>query len=92
VQRRNEQVKESKRCQPEAGQRQPQRRLAHKLTGRVELRLEGRAIVMERQQAAFGTTGVDPRALTVRDALAALSRPCSGGIFAEHRESKSVEA
>ena len=50
----NQQVKESKRCQPEAGQRQLQGWLArHKLTGQVELRLEGRAIVLERQQAAI---------------------------------------
>ena len=54
VERRNQQVKESKRCQPEAGQRQLQGWLArHKLTGQVELRLEGRAIVLERQQAAI---------------------------------------
>jgi hypothetical protein len=54
VERRNERVKESKRCQPEAGQRQLQGWVArHKLTGQVELRVEGRAIVLERQQAAI---------------------------------------
>jgi transposase len=54
VARRNQQVQESKRCQPEAGQRQLQGWVArHKLTGQVELRVEGRAIVLERQWAAI---------------------------------------
>jgi len=55
VERRNQQVQESKRCQPEAGRRELQGWVArHKLIGRVELRVEGRAIVLERQQAAIG--------------------------------------
>lgn len=54
VKRRNEQVKQSKRCQPEAGQRQLQGWLArHKLSGQVELRVEGRAIVAQLKQAAI---------------------------------------
>lgn len=54
VERRNQKVKESKRCQPEAGQRRLQGWVArHKLSGQVELRLEGRAIVVERKQAAI---------------------------------------
>jgi transposase len=48
-------VKESTRCQPEAGRRQLQAWVArHKLTGQVELRVEDRAIVLERKQAAIG--------------------------------------
>jgi transposase len=54
VERRNEQVRASQRCQPEAGQRQLQGWVArHKLTGQVELRVEGRAIVLERRPAAI---------------------------------------
>jgi len=54
IQQRNEQVKASTRCQPEAGPR----RLApwvsrHKLTGLVEVRLEGRAIVLQRNESAI---------------------------------------
>jgi transposase len=54
VERRNQQVQASKRCQPEAGQGQLQGWVArHKLTGQVELRVEGRALVLERQPAAI---------------------------------------
>jgi hypothetical protein len=54
VEERNQWVKKSKRCQPEAGRRQLQAWVArHKLTGQVELRVEGRAIVLERQQGAM---------------------------------------
>lgn len=54
VEERNQWVKKSKRCQPEAGRRQLQAWVArHKLTGQVELRVEGRAIVLERKQAAM---------------------------------------
>jgi hypothetical protein len=53
VEQRNEQVQKSPRCQPEAGARQLQVWVArHKLTGQVELRVEGRAVVLERKQAA----------------------------------------
>ena len=54
VERRNEKVEASSRCQPAAGPRQLQLWMArHKLTGLVELRLEGRTMVLERQQAAI---------------------------------------
>jgi len=54
VQQRNEQVKRSPRRQPEAGPRNLQIWVArHKLTGLVELRLEGRTVVLERRQAAL---------------------------------------
>ena len=54
VERRNEKVQASSRCQPEAGPRQLQLWVArHKLTGLVELRLEGRTMVLERQEAAI---------------------------------------
>ena len=54
VERRNEQVKQSKRCQPEAGLRKLQGWVArHKLNGQVELRVESRSIVLERKQAAI---------------------------------------
>jgi transposase len=54
VERRNEQVEKSPRCQPEAGPRNLQVWVArHKLTGLVELRLEGRTMVLERNQAAI---------------------------------------
>jgi transposase len=138
VEQRNEQVKASPRCQPQAGPRNLQVWVArHKLTGQVELRLEGRIVVLQRNQAAidramelagcyverdfrqiktgllevppvfarkesrtrghvfgcmlalkigreverrlqaaFGTTDGDPHAITVEDAMAALSRLC----------------
>ncbi len=54
VQQRNEQVKASARCQAEAGPRRLQVWVArHKLTGLVELRLEGRTVVLERNEAAI---------------------------------------
>jgi transposase len=54
VEQRNEQVKASTRCQAEAGPRRLQVWVArHKLTGLVELRLEGRTMVLGRNQAAI---------------------------------------
>ena len=54
VEQRNEQVKASPRCQPEAGPRRLQVWVArHKLTGWIELRLEGKTLVLERNQAAI---------------------------------------
>jgi hypothetical protein len=55
VEQRNEQVKNSPRCQPEAGPRNLRVWVArHKLTGLVEPRLEGRTLVLERNPAAIG--------------------------------------
>jgi transposase len=57
VEQRNEQVQKSPRCQPEAGPRNLQVWVArHKLTGLVELHLEGRTMVLERNQAAIDRT------------------------------------
>jgi transposase len=54
VEQRNEQVQKSPRCKPEAGPRNLQFWVArHKLTGQVDLRLEGRTMVLERNQAAI---------------------------------------
>jgi hypothetical protein len=54
VEQRNEQVSKSPRCQPEAGPRNLQFWVArHKLTGLVELRLEGRTMVLERNPVAI---------------------------------------
>jgi transposase len=54
LEQRNQQVKESPRCQPLAGQRKLQAWLVrHKLTGQVELSVEGRAIVLQRNQPAI---------------------------------------
>jgi len=54
IAQRNEQVEKSPRCQPEAGPRNLQVWGArHKLTGLVELRLQGRTMVLERNQAAI---------------------------------------
>jgi transposase len=54
VEERNQQVEKSPRCQPEAGPRNLQLWVArHKLTGQVDLRLEGRTVVLERNQAAI---------------------------------------
>jgi transposase len=54
VEERNQWVKKSKRCQPEAGRRQLQAWVArHKLTGQVELRVEDRTITLECNQAAM---------------------------------------
>ena len=54
VGQRNEQVMKSPRCQPEAGPRNLQVWVArHKLTGLVELRLQGRTMMLEPNQAAM---------------------------------------
>src|SRR6266851_5407172 len=54
---RNEETKNKPRSQPEAGQRKLQAWAErHKLIGLVELQLEGRALVLERQQAAIETS------------------------------------
>jgi transposase len=54
VEQRNARVEKSPRCQPEAGPRNLQIWVArHKLTGLVDLRLEGRTVVLERNQAAL---------------------------------------
>jgi transposase len=54
VEQRNEQVQKSPRCKPEAGPRNLRLWVArHKLTGQVELRLDGRTMVLERDQAAM---------------------------------------
>jgi transposase len=54
VEQRNEQVMKSPRCRPEAGPRNLQVWVArHKLTGLVELRLEGRILVLERNSTAI---------------------------------------
>jgi transposase len=47
IEKRNKQVQDSKRCQPEAGSRQLQSWLVrHKLTDLVELRLEGQTLIL----------------------------------------------
>jgi transposase len=54
MEQRNEQVSHSPRCRPEAGPRSLQVWvIRHKLTSLVALRLEGRTMVLERQQAAI---------------------------------------
>jgi len=54
VEQRNQQVKASPRCQPEAGPRRLQIWIArHKLTGLVQLRLEERTVVWERNLPAM---------------------------------------
>lgn len=54
VAQRNQRVENSPRCQPEAGPRNLQQWVArHKLSGQVELRLEGRRVVLERNPAAI---------------------------------------
>ncbi len=54
VEQRNEQVRKSPRSKSEAGPRNLQFWVArHKLTGQVDLRLEGRTVVLERNQAAI---------------------------------------
>ena len=53
VQQRNQQVQTSPRCRPEAGLRWLEPWVArHKLTGLVGLRLEGRQMVLEKNEAA----------------------------------------
>jgi hypothetical protein len=82
VQQRNQQVQSSARCRPEAGLRRLQPWVARdKLTGLVGLRLEGREMVLENNQAAREravelATDPDPRTTTAPGALAALSRLC----------------
>ena len=54
---RNEETKKKQRCQPEAGKRKLEAWAAqHKLNGLVELKLEGRMLVLERQEAAIATS------------------------------------
>jgi transposase len=54
IQARNQQVREHPRCQPEAGQRAMQTWAGrHKLTGLVEVRLEGRELKLERNEEAI---------------------------------------
>jgi len=54
VEQRNEQIKRSPRCQPEAGPRNLRVWVArHKLTSLVKLRLEGRTLVLEQNEAAI---------------------------------------
>ncbi len=54
VEQRNERVRQSSRCKPEAGPRNLLPWVArHKLNGKVELRLEGRMMLLERNQAAI---------------------------------------
>jgi transposase len=53
IERRNQQVQTSQRCQPEAGSRQLQAWMVrHKLMGLVELRLEGRELTLVQNEAA----------------------------------------
>jgi transposase len=54
---RNEETKKKQRCQPKAGKRKLEAWAAqHKLNGLVELKLEGRVLVLERQEAAIATS------------------------------------
>jgi transposase len=54
---RNEETKSKPRSQPEAGQRKLQAWVErHKLKGLVELKLDGRTLVLERQQATIETS------------------------------------
>jgi transposase len=54
MERRNEQVKKSARCKPEAGQRQMGAWITrYKLAGLVEVRLQDRTMVLERKEAAI---------------------------------------
>jgi len=53
MRRRNEQVKQKKRCDPQSSLRQAQARLAkYRLTGWVRVRLEGREVMWQEDQAA----------------------------------------
>jgi transposase len=55
IERRNQQVQASPRCQPEAGTRQLQPWLVrHKLTGLVELRLQQGVLTLIRNEGAIG--------------------------------------
>ena len=54
---RNEETKKKQRCQPEAGKRKLEAWIAqHKLNGLVELKLAGRMLMLERQEAAMVTS------------------------------------
>ena len=54
IERRNQQVDASPRCNPESGSRQLQPWIVrHKLTGLVELRLEGRVLILVKNEAAM---------------------------------------
>ena len=54
---RNEETKKKQRCQPEAGKRKLEAWAAqHKLNGLVELKLEGRMLLLEHQEAAIATS------------------------------------
>jgi transposase len=54
---RNEETKKKLRCQPEAGKRKLEAWIAqHKLNGLVELKLEDRVLVLERQEEAMATS------------------------------------
>src|SRR5271165_1382608 len=54
---RNEETKKKQRCQPEAGKRKLEAWIAqHKLNGLVELKLQGRMLMLERQEAAMATS------------------------------------
>src|ERR1700675_5164757 len=54
---RNEETKSKLRCQPEAGKRKLEVWAAqHKLQGLVTVKLEGRMLILERQEAAIATS------------------------------------
>lgn len=54
---RNEETKKKRRCQPEAGKRKVEAWAAqHKLQGLVTVKLEGRMLIVERQEAAIATS------------------------------------
>jgi transposase len=54
---RNEETKKKQRCQPEAGKRKLEAWAAqHKLQGAVTVKLEGRMLMLERQEAAISTS------------------------------------
>jgi transposase len=53
IEKRNRQVQVSERCQPEAGIRQMQPWIArHRLTGLVEVKLEGRVLILVKNEEA----------------------------------------
>src|SRR5438309_8916406 len=54
---RNEETKKKQRCQPEAGKRKLEAWAAqHKLQGLLTVKLEGRMLILERQEAAMATS------------------------------------
>jgi len=86
---RNEQVREHPRCEPEAGRRKMEVWIArHKLTGLVEIKLEGRQLKVERNEEAIRralelagcyvvTTDVAPAAMSaqqVHDSYVSLAK------------------